>query len=75
MWVKNDKFSKILVPKAGNFPRSNYTANIWVAKIAAISCVTCPVALWLQYLQLLTAVTFSGNICIFKLQMLQLYNC
>ena len=29
-----------------------YTANILVAKIATISCVHCPVAIWLQFLQL-----------------------
>ena len=29
-----------------------HTANILVAKIATISCVRCPVAIWLQFLQL-----------------------
>ena len=48
-----------------------HTANILVAKFATISCVICPVAIWLQYLQLLVAVTISCNIFSFQLQILQ----
>ena len=54
-------------------PESKYTANILVAKFATISCVTCPVAIWMQYLQPSTAATFSCYIWNFKLQMLQLH--
>ena len=50
-----------------------YTENILVAKIATISCVTRPVAIWMQYLQPSTAATFSCYICNFKLQTLQLH--
>ena len=50
-----------------------YTANILVAKIATISCVTRPVVIWMQYLQPSTAATLSCYICNFKLQMLQLH--
>ena len=52
---------------------ADYTANILVAKIATISCVTRPVAIWMQYLQPSTAATFSCYICNFKLQTLQLH--
>ena len=44
-----------------------------VAKIAAISSVTRPVAIWMQYLQPSTAATLSCYICNFKLQTLQLH--
>ena len=50
-----------------------YTANILIAKIATISCVTRPVAIWMQYLQPPTAATLSCYICNFKLQTLQLH--
>ena len=53
--------------------RLSCTANILVAKIATISCVTCPVAIWMQYLQPSTAGTFSCYVCNFKLQTLQLH--
>ena len=44
-----------------------------VAKIATISCVKRPVAIWMQYLQPSTAATFSCYICNFTLQTLQLH--
>ena len=50
-----------------------YTANILVAKIATISCVTRPVAICMQYLQPSTAAILSCYICIFKLQTLELH--
>ena len=50
-----------------------YTANILVAKIATFSCVTRPVAIWMQYLQPSTATTFSCYFCNFNLQMYQLH--
>ena len=50
-----------------------HTANILVAEIATISCVTCPVAIWMQYLQPSTAASLSCYICNFKLQTLQLH--
>ena len=50
-----------------------YTANILVAKIATSSCVTRPVAIWMQYLQPSAAPILSCYIYNFKLQTLQLH--
>ena len=41
----------------------NYTAHIFVAKIATIRCVTRPVAVWVQFLQPLAAANFSCKFC------------
>ena len=47
---------------------SIYTANFLDAKIATISCVTRPDALWMPSLQIKAAVTFWSRFCNFLLQ-------
>ena len=46
-----------------------YTANFLVAKIATISCVFFPVAIWLRFLQLLVEANFNCKFCNQKLKL------
>ena len=43
----------------------DYTANILGAKIAALSCVTRPAAVWMYFMQFLGAAIFRCRFCSF----------